>query len=181
MSKSTATLPPPNLTLRRIFMRDLPSIIEIEQQPTMRWPLRDLRAVLQSSNAAGWVAEINGRVVAFLIYVVGLQPAQNSDDPATGCTNRIDSASRPHTGQPLHITLLNMAVAPVWQRTGLGRALLAKLNQALQHPRDRIQTTVPESNLAAQLTLRAAGYKAIRVLRGFFDTEDGYLLERRRD
>ncbi len=74
MSKTT-TLPPPNLTLRRIFMRDLPSIIEIEQQPTMRWPLRDLRAVLQSSNAAGWVAEINGRVVGFLIYVVGLQPA----------------------------------------------------------------------------------------------------------
>jgi ribosomal protein S18 acetylase RimI-like enzyme len=180
MSKTT-TLPPPNLTLRRIFMRDLPSIIEIEQQPTMRWPLRDLRAVLQSSNAAGWVAEVNGRVVGFLIYVVGLQPDKNSEDPAGNFRGRLDSASRPHTGQPLHITLLNMAVAPVWQRTGLGRALLAKLSQALQHPRDRIQTTVPESNLGAQLLLRAGGYKAVRVLRGFFDSEDGYLLERRRD
>jgi ribosomal protein S18 acetylase RimI-like enzyme len=162
-------------------MRDLPSIIEIEQQPSMRWPLRDLRAVLQSSNAAGWVAEINGRVVGFLIYVVGLQPANGRDESADRAKNRLGSASRAHTGQPLHITLLNMAVAPVWQRTGLGRALLAKLNQALQHPRDRIQTTVPESNLAAQLLLRSAGYKAIRVLRGFFDAEDGYLMERRRD
>ena len=180
MSKTT-TLPPPNLTLRRIFMRDLPAIIEIEQQPTMRWPLRDLRAVLQSSNAAGWVAEINGRVVGFLIYVVGLQADTGSADSVAGSKNRLSSVSRPHTGQPLHITLLNMAVAPVWQRTGLGRALLAKLNQALQHPRDRIQTTVPESNLGAQLLLRAAGYKAVRVLRGFFDCDDGYLFERRHD
>jgi len=181
MSKTTTTLSTPNLTLRRIFMRDLPSIIEIEQQPTMRWPLRDLRAVLQSSNAAGWVAEINGRVVGFLIYVVGLQPDKSNDDSSDGVKNRLHGASRPHTGQPLHITLLNMAVAPVWQRSGLGRALLAKLNQALQHPRDRIQTTVPESNLRAQLLLRSAGYKAIRVLRAFFDTEDGYLMERSHD
>jgi hypothetical protein len=54
--------------------------------------------------------------------------------------------------------------------------MLAKLGE--KHA-PLIRATVPESNLPVQLLLRDAGYKAVRVCRGHFDGEDGYLMERR--
>jgi ribosomal protein S18 acetylase RimI-like enzyme len=173
---------PPNLRLRGILLRDLPYLVQIEQKPAaLRWTPHEMRAVLQSANTAGWVIELGGRVVGFLIYVAGVQPepvdTRPSDEPRAQPHWAKGSLSR----KPLHITLLNFAVAADWQRCGLGRVLLEKLNQELRQLQDRIQAIVPESNLAAQLLLRSGGYKAVRVLRGYYGDEDGYLMERRRD
>jgi ribosomal protein S18 acetylase RimI-like enzyme len=76
---------------------------------------------------------------------------------------------------PDGVTLLNLAVAPYWRRQGIARAMLAKLGEK---PAPVLRATVPESNLPFQLLLRGAGYKAVRVCRGHFDGEDGYLMER---
>lgn len=73
------------------------------------------------------------------------------------------------------IHLLNVAVAPYWRRQGIARTMLEKV--AERRPR-RIRATVPDSNLPAQLLLREAGFRAIRVLRGHCGGEDAYLMER---
>jgi ribosomal protein S18 acetylase RimI-like enzyme len=175
------TLPPVNLLLRRILLRDLPCLAQIEQRPpALRWTSQDWRTILQSPNTAGWVADIGGRVVGYLIYVVRLQPDPGEVEAADGPARQPHWARSAQARQPLHITILNLAVAPDWQRRGLGQALLDRVGQGLQHPQDRIQVTVPESNLPVQLLLRDAGYKAVRVLRGYFEDEDAYLMERQR-
>lgn len=172
---------PPNRTLRRILLRDLPTLVQIEQHPpALRWTLHEMQAVIQSANTAGWVVEVGGRVAGFLIYVAGLQPEALEPDDFDGLRGQAHWARKNWARQPLHFTLLNFAVASEWQRRGLGRALLEKLNFELQQPSDRIQATVPESNLSAQCLLRSAGYKAVRVLRGYYGNEDGYLMERKR-
>jgi ribosomal protein S18 acetylase RimI-like enzyme len=61
----------------------------------------------------------------------------------------------------------------------VGQALLKKLEPFLRQPADHIEAAVPETNLSAQLLLRSAGYRALRVLRGYYETEDAYLMERR--
>jgi ribosomal protein S18 acetylase RimI-like enzyme len=168
-----------NCTIRPILVRDLASLARIQQDlPLLRWTHEDFRAVIQTPNTAGWVAEVEGRVVGYLIYVVGWQ-----DDPA-----ELDSlnlrrsdphfAKRSQNRKPVHITLLNLAVASQWQRCGLGRALLKKLNLELRHADDYIQATVPESSLPVQLLLRDGGYRAVRILRGYYGQEDAYLMER---
>jgi ribosomal-protein-alanine N-acetyltransferase len=130
-------------------LQDVPHVAALDPlDPATRWEPEDYLAVLSTPGGEVWLAEAHGRVVASLALVV--------------------------TPEPRHVELLNVAVAPLWRRRGLGRALLEHL------ARDRpglIQATVPESNLPAQLLLRVAGYRAVRVLRGYFGTEDGYLLE----
>ena len=50
----------------------------------------------------------------------------------------------------------------------------------LLRPWRTIEVTVPESNLAVQLLMRDAGYKARGVQREYYGSEDGYLMELRR-
>ncbi len=73
------------------------------------------------------------------------------------------------------LALLNLAVAPHWRRQGVARAMLGMLEE--KRPA-RIRATVPESKLAAQLLLRKAGFRAVGVLHGCFDEEDGYVMQR---
>jgi ribosomal protein S18 acetylase RimI-like enzyme len=174
------TLPPSNLLLRRILLRDLPCLGQIEQTPpALRWTAQDWRTILQSPNTAGWVADVGGRVVGYLIYVVRLQSSAEDEEVVRKPRRHPHWAQSDQARQPLHITILNLAVSPDWQRCGLGRMLVERIGQGLQHSQDRIQATVPESNLPVQLLLRDAGYLAVRVLRGYFDDEDAYLMERR--
>lgn len=56
------------------------------------------------------------------------------------------------------------------------RALLLKFLEELRRSWSHHPVVVPESELNAQLLLRDAGYKAVRVLRGYYEREDGYLM-----
>jgi ribosomal-protein-alanine N-acetyltransferase len=73
------------------------------------------------------------------------------------------------------IHVLHIAVAPYWRRQGVARTMLEKLDE--KQPR-LIRMVVPEGNLAVQLLFRDAGYRAIRVLRGYHGGADAYVMQR---
>jgi ribosomal-protein-alanine N-acetyltransferase len=80
----------------------------------------------------------------------------------------------------LHI--LNFAVHPACRRHGVGAQMVAKLISKLSsHRRTRITLEVRETNLPAQLFFRHEGFKALKVLRAFYEDsgEDAYLLQYR--
>ena len=103
-------------------------------------------------NAGADHAEHDGRVVGFMIYEL-------------------------HKTR-LHI--LNFAVHPDFQRRQVGGQMMQKLVGKLsQQRRSRIVLEVRETNLAAQLFFREGGFRAVSVLRDFYDdtTEDAYLMQ----
>ena len=78
------------------------------------------------------------------------------------------------------LQVLNLAVRPDLRRRGIGRALVARLATKLTHQRrSRIMLEVRESNLAAQLFLLRQGFRAVNVLRDFYDQtcEDAYVFQ----
>jgi ribosomal-protein-alanine N-acetyltransferase len=80
----------------------------------------------------------------------------------------------------LHI--LNFAVNPNCRRQGVGAQMVSKLVSKLSsHRRTRITLEVRETNLYAQLFFRAQGFKAVRVLRGYYEDsgEDAFLMQYR--
>jgi len=175
---NTGALATAKLTLRWMIQRDLPQVLRIERQaPALQWCQQDFLAVFQSGDTAGWVAEVGDQVVGYLIYKAITQPEPAEPEALDSLGFAGQAGGRPVL-KPLRISLLNLAIAPEWRRHGIGRALLAKLNQKLRQSEDYIQATVPESNLPFQLLLRDAGYKAVSILRGYFGTEDAYLLRR---
>src|SRR5262249_51705785 len=168
-----------NLTLRWMIQRDLPYLLQIEQQShALRWTQQDFLSVFQSIDTAGCVAEVGDRVVGYLIYSVPANQDHGENADLLSVRERWQRKGKSASPQPLRIILRNVAVAREWQRRGVGRALLERFERKLRHAHDRIQAVVPESNLPVQLLLREAGYKAVRVLRDYFNNEDGYLMER---
>jgi ribosomal-protein-alanine N-acetyltransferase len=80
------------------------------------------------------------------------------------------------------IRVLNFAVAAAYRRQGVGSQMLAKLIGKLSpQRRTRITLEVRETNLAAQLFFRANQFRAVSVLRNFYDDtpEDAYLFQYR--
>src|SRR5262249_61256475 len=81
-----------NLTLRWMIQRDLPYLLQIEQQShALRWTQQDFLSVFQSIDTAGCVAEVGDRVVGYLNYWV---PASQGGDDGPEST-----PSAPERGQ----------------------------------------------------------------------------------
>lgn len=74
----------------------------------------------------------------------------------------------------LHI--INIAVAPEFQRSGGGRYLINTLMEKLNEKRVKLIVEVRETNLPAQLFFKSLGFKAVSVLRNSYEetTEDAY-------
>jgi ribosomal protein S18 acetylase RimI-like enzyme len=139
--------------------------------------LKHFLKVFQSGDAAGWIAEKDGCVVGFLVYTVTAPPtgSENGSGATTwrqGATKNVVTTTAPC------VNLLNIVIGPEWRRQGIGRSMLEILNQGLWRTARSVQILVPETNLTLQLFLRAVGYKATRVVRDGFETEDAYLMER---
>jgi ribosomal-protein-alanine N-acetyltransferase len=80
----------------------------------------------------------------------------------------------------LHI--LNFSVRQEYRRRGIGTAMIEKLISKLSlQRRSRIMLEIRETNLVAQLFFRDAGFRAVSVLRDFYEdtTEDAYLMQYR--
>jgi ribosomal protein S18 acetylase RimI-like enzyme len=169
----------PSLNLRRMTPRDLPHILHIAKNLSAgRLALKHFLKVFQSGDAAGWVAEKDGCVVGFLIYTVTAQPASPEGERSGVTSRRGGGPKSVLTATSPCVNLLNIVVAPEWRRQGIGRSMLEILNQGLWRTASSVQILVPETNLPLQLFLRAVGYRAIRVVRDGFETEDAYLMER---
>ena len=139
--------------IRWMIRRDMPEVLAIETGSfEFPWSEDDFVRCLRQRNCIGMVAEQHEKVVGFMIYEL-------------------------HKSQ-LHI--INFAVAPDMRRRGVGRQMSEKLIAKLSHQRrDRILLEVRETNLPAQLFFRQAGFRAVSVLRDFYEdtTEDAYMMQ----
>jgi ribosomal-protein-alanine N-acetyltransferase len=139
--------------IRWMIRRDMPEVLQTEQSSfEFAWTEEDFLRCLRQRNCIGMVAEQGEKVIGFMIYEL-------------------------HKTK-LHI--LNFAVYPTCRRCGIGAQMAAKLITKLSsHRRTRITLEVRETNLAAQLFFRAQGFRAVRVLRGYYEDsgEDAFLMQ----
>jgi [ribosomal protein S18]-alanine N-acetyltransferase len=139
--------------VRWMIRRDMNEVLGIEQEAfEFPWSEEDFTRCLRQRNCIGMVAEIADSVVAFMIYEL-------------------------HRTR-LHV--LNVAVARSHRRLGIGTQMMRKLAGKLSPDRrDRIVLEVRERNLPAQLFLRTQGFRAVSVLKDFYQdtTEDAYLMQ----
>lgn len=139
--------------IRWMIRRDMPEVLQAEQESfEFAWTEEDFLRCLRQRNCIGMVAEKGEKVVGFMIYEL-------------------------HKSK-LHI--LNFAVSPSCRRVGIGLQMVAKLISKLSsHRRTRITLEVRETNLAAQLFFRAQGFRAVRVLRSYYEDsgEDAFLMQ----
>jgi ribosomal-protein-alanine N-acetyltransferase len=136
-----------------MIRRDMAEVLEIEQHSfEFPWSEDDFIRCLRQRNCIGMVAEHGDRVVGFMIYEL-------------------------HKNR-LHI--LNFAVHPDFARQGVGQQMVRKLVSKLSpQRRNRIMLEVRETNLAAQLFFKKLGFRAISLLREFYEDspEDAYLMQ----
>lgn len=141
--------------IRWMIRRDMPAVLAIESQSfEFSWNEDDFIRCLRQRNCIGMVAERDDQVVGFMIYEL-------------------------HKNR-LHI--LNFAVSKEIRRQGIGKSMVGKLLSKLSHERrNRIMLEVRETNLDAQLFFQGLGFRAISVLRDFYDdtVEDAYLMQYR--
>jgi len=141
--------------IRWMIRRDMPEVLQSEQLSfEYAWTEEDFLRCLRQRNCIGMVAEHGEKVVGFMIYEL-------------------------HKNK-LHI--LNFAVHAQWRRHGVGAQMVAKLISKLSsHRRTRITLEVRETNLVAQLFFRKQEFRAVRVLRAFYEDsgEDAFLMEYR--
>ncbi len=146
-------LPEVRVHIRWMIRRDMAEVLDIERAAfEFPWFEEEFIRCLRQRNCIGMVAEHAERVVGFMIYEL-------------------------HKSR-LHI--LNFAVASDVRRRGIGRQMIDKLISKLSSQRrTRITLEVRETNLAAQVFFRAAGFRATSVLHDFYDDspEDAYLMQ----
>ena len=139
--------------IRWMIRRDMAGVLEIEKLGfEFSWSEEDFVRCLRQRNCIGMVCEYEERVVGFMIYELH--------------KNRI------------HV--LNFAVHPDFSRRAVGRQMMDKLIGKLSSQRrNRIMLEVRETNLSAQLFFRSMGFRAISVLRDYYDDaiEDAYLMQ----
>jgi len=141
--------------IRWMIRRDMAEILRIERSSfEFPWSEDDFVHCLRQRNCSGMVAEFDDQICVLMIYEC-------------------------HKNR-LHI--LNFAVADGDRRRGIGRQMAKKLISKLSHQRrTRVMLEVRETNLDAQLFFRDVGFRAVTVLRDFYDDtiEDAYLMEHR--
>ncbi|MCA9107387.1 MAG: ribosomal protein S18-alanine N-acetyltransferase [Planctomycetales bacterium] len=141
--------------IRWMIRRDMPEVLRIESGSfEFPWTEEDFIRCLRQRNCIGMVAEVGDKVVGFMIYEL-------------------------HKNE-LHI--LNFAVHDEHRRGGVGAQMVEKLVGKLSsNRRSRILLEVRETNLAAQVFFRNLGFRAVSVLKDFYEdtTEDAYVMSYR--
>lgn len=138
---------PPIRTMQPVDLLQVMSIEELNghgsNPATGRWDEADFRQVLMVPKHQGIVALEGERIIGFAIYCL-------MDDK---------------------IHICNMAVRPRYARNGVGTEMINKLvARAKKKNRNLLEIDIRESNLGAQIFLRNMGFKAIHVVRGWYET-----------
>jgi ribosomal-protein-alanine N-acetyltransferase len=141
--------------IRWMIRRDMPEVLAVEAESfEFPWLEEDFIRCLRQRNCIGMVAEHNDRVVGFMIYEL--------------------AKSR--------IQVLNFATAAKHRRRGIGTQMIGKLIGKLSAGRrTRVTLEVRETNLPAQLFFRDSGFRAVSVLRDYYEDtpEDAYVMQYR--
>lgn len=141
--------------IRWMIRRDMPEVLGIENACfEFPWSEDDFIRCLRQRNCIGMVADLDDEVVGFMIYEL----------------------------HKTRLHLLNFAVSARHRRQKVGTRMIAKLAAKLSpQRRTRIVLEVRETNLAAQLFFRGQGFRAVSLLRDFYEdtTEDAYLMQYR--
>lgn len=139
--------------IRWMINRDMPEVLAIEERAFEHpWGEEEFIDSLRQRHCIGMVAEHNERVVGFMVYEL-------------------------HKNR-LHV--LNFAVSDSVRRRGIGSQMIRKLVDKLSpQRRNRIMLEIRETNLSAQLFFRDLGFRAISLLRDFYEdtAEDAYLMQ----
>ncbi len=163
--------------IRWSIRRDMPEILTIETESfEFLWLEEDFIRCLRQRNCIGMVAEnVTGNTQYAKDKVCGENSADKSyGEPIVGFM--IYELNKART------QVLNFAVALGYRRQKIGAQMMAKLISKLSAGRrTRITLEVRESNLAAQLFFRANGFRAVSVLRNFYEDtpEDAYVMQYR--
>lgn len=139
------TIKPLVVHQRWMIRRDMAEVLAIEEATAeFPWSEEDFIRCLRQRNCIGRVAEHGERVIAFNIYEL-------------------------HKNR-LH--LMNVAVHPSMQRRRVGTAVMDNLKGKLSRDRrNRIVLEVRESNLGGCMFLKANGFRAISIMRGYYDEQ----------
>jgi ribosomal-protein-alanine N-acetyltransferase len=153
MSAVPTTTSQVRVHIRWMIRRDMPEVLAIEHAGfEFPWCEEEFLRVLRQRNCIGMVADHGDQVVGFMIYEL----------------------------HKTRLQLLNYAVHPEFRRRGVGRQMISKLAGKLSsHRRTKIALQVRESNLPAQLFFRSQGFRALEVVREFYEDtgEDSYVLQ----
>jgi [ribosomal protein S18]-alanine N-acetyltransferase len=141
--------------IRWMIRRDMPEVLAIEQECfEFPWCEEDFIRCLRQRNCIGMVAEASERILGFMVYEL----------------------------QKHRLHILNFAVHDRFRRRSVGTQMGTKLITKLSHDRrSRIMLEIRETNLPAQLFFRNLGFRAVSVLRKFYEDtpEDAYLMQYR--
>jgi len=140
-------------TLRWLITADLPAVLQIADDCLgEQWTLEDFQECFRSLDTIGKVVEVQGAIIGFLIYQLDREAHE--------------------------VLLKSIAVAPDWRRRGVAASMIQSLDRKLAQGYDRVTVLVPEGNLPLQLLLRSLGFRAVRVLRRWYDDEDAYQMQK---
>jgi ribosomal protein S18 acetylase RimI-like enzyme len=131
--------------IRWLIQPDLDKVLAIEESLAEPWTEEDFRSFSQHRNSIGMVIEVDEQVLGYMAYEL----------------------------LPRRLELIRLAIHPRARRQGLGRQLLARLeNKLVSHQRSSIGINVSEWDTPTHLWLKACGFEAIRVIPG--PKEDSY-------
>jgi ribosomal-protein-alanine N-acetyltransferase len=138
-----------------MIRRDMAEVLAIENSGfEFPWLEEDFIRCLRQRNCIGMVAEYQDRIVGFMIYEL----------------------------EKTRLHVLNFAVHPKQRRRRVGSQMVAKLLGKLSNQRrTRILLEIRETNLAAQQFFRGHGFRAVSVLRDYYEDspEDAYVMQYR--
>lgn len=141
--------------IRWMIRRDMEEVLDIERVSFEHpWDEEDFVKSLRTRNIIGMIAEVDERVVGFMVYALFAK----------------------------RIEIRNFAVDPDQRRRGVGTQLIDKLIGKLStNARTRMTMEVRDGNLGGQLFLRDMGFKAALVMHGYYEDtdEDCYLFQYR--
>ncbi|MFT3879913.1 MAG: ribosomal protein S18-alanine N-acetyltransferase [Gemmatales bacterium] len=141
--------------IRWMIRRDMQEVLQTETESFhVPWTEDDFLHCLRQRNCIGMVAEYGDQVIGHVIYEL-------------------------HRNR-LHI--LNLAIHPNNRRQHVGAQIMTKLIGKLSsHRRAKITVELRESNLVAQLFLKALGFVATKIVKNYYEDtgEDAYFMEYR--
>ena len=136
----------PQWSLRPMRSADLDHVGAVERTIYSHpWTLGNFRDSLHAGYSC-WVMEVRGELAGYGVLMIGVGEAH----------------------------LLNLSIAPAWQRRGMGRALLDHfIELAGRFGATRMLLEVRPSNTAARALYQRAGFLELSVRRGYYPAEGG--------